>query len=468
MQKPSLIRTNKTLLMILASSIFIHLWNPVGFPDLFFDEGVYMRRAMHVLNGLGPQEAYFYDHPFFGQIFLAGMLSIVGYPDMFKEIEDLYLIPRVWMGILAVIDTFLIYKIADKKYNRRVALIAAALFAVMPITWLLRRILLDTLLLPLLLSSILFALYAKESRKMLFVSLSGIFLGLALFTKIPILVMIPLVAFLIYKNINLKLLALWFIPVIVIPLLWPLQSIINNQFDLWVKDVLWQTQRKSIGGFANIVETFILFDPLLFMLTISGLSYAIIKKELMILLFVIPFMGYLSIIGYTQYFHILPILPAFAILGAIFIDRIMNIRFGYLIPIGILIFGFVSTTMLITSDLTSAQFETMRFVLDYINDEAVLASPVYTWIFIYVYNYDIPLDYSEILFYPIDKEVILITDTHFIFDASKYKQLAYLYNNTIPIAEFEGDVTRYNNNIYPYTNMKVNYEGSFIEVRVKP
>src|SRR5438132_7106783 len=107
------------LIIILLVSAFTHLWNAAGFPDVFFDEGVYMRRAMHVLNGSGPQEGNFYDHPFFGQIFLAGILGAIGYPQSLNPSTDansislLYLIPRIVMGLLAVADTFLIYKIAD-------------------------------------------------------------------------------------------------------------------------------------------------------------------------------------------------------------------------------------------------------------------------------------------------------------------------------------------------------------------
>jgi 4-amino-4-deoxy-L-arabinose transferase-like glycosyltransferase len=36
------------------------------------------------------------------------------------------------MGILAIVDTFLVYKIAERRYNRNVAVIASVLFAVMP------------------------------------------------------------------------------------------------------------------------------------------------------------------------------------------------------------------------------------------------------------------------------------------------------------------------------------------------
>ena len=137
-----------------------------------------MRRALHVLDGNGPQEQRNttwsfeqpYDHPYFGQLFLAGALGIVSYPDSLNprlddiySIEILHLIPRLLMGLLAVIDTFLIYKIAERRYNNKnIAFIAAVLFAVMPMSWLVRRILLDSLFLPFLLLSILFAINIKN------------------------------------------------------------------------------------------------------------------------------------------------------------------------------------------------------------------------------------------------------------------------------------------------------------------
>ena len=65
----------------LVLSAFTHLWNPVGFPSIHIDEGYYLGRGLHVLQGLGPQEGNRYDHPYFGQLFLAGVLKLVGYPD---------------------------------------------------------------------------------------------------------------------------------------------------------------------------------------------------------------------------------------------------------------------------------------------------------------------------------------------------------------------------------------------------
>ena len=213
------------LVIPLILSAFTHLWNPIGFPSFFLDEGHYMRRALQVLDGQSPQEKTSkYDHPYFGQIFLAFIFKIIGYPDSLNpkpgdvgSVEMLYLVPRVMMGLLAVLDTFLVYKISDRLYDRKVAFVASILFAVMPMTWMLRRIYLDSILLPFLLSSIFFALYyykkptritnyrsselADDSYKNIpVVLLSGIFLGLAIFTKIPVFTMIPLVAYFIYRN----------------------------------------------------------------------------------------------------------------------------------------------------------------------------------------------------------------------------------------------------------------------------
>ena len=186
---------------------------------------------MNLLEGQGPQESFLYDHPYFAQLFLAGVLGIVGYPDSLHasangdvhSIEMLWLVPRVLMGLLAVVDTFLVYKIAERRYNRTIALVASILFAVTPTTWIIRRVWLESIQLPFLLSSILFAICSKKNssdetenksekkhakekdqnkRYILLVLLSGIFLGLAIFTKIPVFTMILLVGFLIYTNNN--------------------------------------------------------------------------------------------------------------------------------------------------------------------------------------------------------------------------------------------------------------------------
>src|SRR5829696_7887315 len=120
------------LLVPLVLSGLTHLWNPIGFPSIYVDEGHYIRRALQVLEGNGHQEPssafsgyHPYDHPYLGQILLAFMLKIVGYPSSLdplsgevSSIEMLHLVPRILMGLLAVVDTYLVYKISFLRYNR--------------------------------------------------------------------------------------------------------------------------------------------------------------------------------------------------------------------------------------------------------------------------------------------------------------------------------------------------------------
>jgi dolichyl-phosphate-mannose--protein O-mannosyl transferase len=72
----------------------------------------------------------------------------------------------------------------------------------MPITWFIRRVLLDSILLPFFLSSVFFAIISKnleqQNNRNIAVLISGIFLGLSIFIKISMVVMIPLVLYLVY------------------------------------------------------------------------------------------------------------------------------------------------------------------------------------------------------------------------------------------------------------------------------
>ena len=121
------IKRNRLTIIILSLvlSAITHLLNPVGFPDLFYDEGVYIGKALHFLQSNNPQEGYFHGHPVFGQVFLGMLFKLSGYTDTtniyhskndnskyningnnnlndsVESIKRLYLLPRIWMGILS-------------------------------------------------------------------------------------------------------------------------------------------------------------------------------------------------------------------------------------------------------------------------------------------------------------------------------------------------------------------------------
>jgi hypothetical protein len=314
------------------------------------DEGHYMRRSLQVLEGSGHQESssaftgyHPYDHPYLGQIFLAFVLKIVSYPSSLdptavevSSIQLLHMVPRIFMGLLAVIDTFLVYKISSLRYNKTVALAAAILFAVMPMTWLLRRILLEPIFLPLILSSVFFAIQhhynitnsknGKQNQEMLAVFLSGIFLGLAIFTKIPAITLLPLVGYFVFTSTNNKKwmrLGIWFIPVVLIPSIWPAYAISYGQFEQWVDGISWQTSRVArslLDSFKSVFE----IDPILTTLGILGAVWTTIRRDYFLLLWVVPYSLFLGIVGYSQYIHMVLLLPSFSIAAAILIIDFSN------------------------------------------------------------------------------------------------------------------------------------------------
>ena len=410
------------LVIPLLLSAYTHLLNPIGFPPgPLNDENIYIGRAMRILDGLGLTEAALFDHPYFAQLFLAGIFFVIGYPSSLHpvigdlhSIEMLYLVPRILMGILAVVDAFLIYKICERHYNRTVALIASTIFAVMPIIiWQTRWVLLESIQLPFLLASILFALYVQPSKNnngsnnknknILLVLLSGYLIGLAIFTKIPAFTMIPLVAFLVYKNTNrsLKHLGLWFIPVILIPIIWPASAASIGEFNNWFNDVFFsQTQRGMNNSFFISLNYNFNIDPVFHILSAVGLTYAIVKRDLVLLLWIALFLIFIYSTGFVSVYHFIPIYPAFCIAIARLIVGMSNSikkkaisqMLSYLIISGIGIFGLIASTMLITEYDNLSYFEATAFLSRYLHDSkesiTVIGNPFYLWIPQFVFQLD--------------------------------------------------------------------------------
>ena len=530
----------------LVLSGFTHIYNPVGFPYIHGDEGHYMRRAMHILAGGGPQEPdYRYDHPYLGQLFLAGSLWLVGYPnsihpspDNIHSIEMLYLIPRILMGILAVGDTFLIYKIVERRYNRNVAFIASILFAVMPLSWLIRRILLESIQLPFLLSSVLFAVYSysltskknskqaveqekkgeensssynknsgngdpiqgqsnnnNEKKNIVMVLLSGIFLGLAIFTKIPAITMIPMVGFLIFTNNkrNWNTVVLWIIPVILIPLIWPAYAISAGEFHDWLSGILYQTGREGSGILS--LNSIFRIDPVLVVLGMAGIVFTTIKRDFFPLLWIIPFFILLYLLGFNQHFHWVPMLPIFCIATAVLIvdlakyiiknTKVQQIAVFTTIS-GIGIFGMVSTTMLLSTNLNLSYFELYTFVVKRLSDYngtennnrvAIIGNPWIVSGFSWIPRYIFHINQDFILFKTfrnatISEKFLLMVDKDLKDYISadnkpntKIKQLQKVYDDTKPIATFKDKAIKYNRDQYPYTSIRENRGIGRIDIR---
>jgi hypothetical protein len=491
-----------------------HLWNPIGFPHgPVNDEGIYLRRAMNVVEGHGPQELspLYYDHPYFLQLFLASVFGVVGYPDSFAfaggdvhYIETLYLVPRVLTGVLAMTDTFLIYKIAARRYNStRIALLASILFAIMPITFPTRWVLLESVQLPFLLLSILLAtrkrgngrpvhhIKLKVSYSTIITLTSGIFLGLSIFTKIPAFTMIPFVAFLVYTNNNnnnnkerWKLLGLWFIPVVAIPLIGPVYVTFSlGQFDEWWTGINLQTHRTNFNTFFDSVNYNFKIDPAFVILGIISLVFvALIKRDTFILLWVIPFAIFLNAIRFVSFYHFIPIVPALCIAEAVLIinlsDKIVKHKIkqkmiAASLPIiaisAVAVFGFANTIMMIAMSNNSPYFEALSFLVQYLKDVgkndnedgqriSVISNPFYQWIPKYVFN----LDNDYIGYYdskmPIkNNKILAVMDQGFI-DRMKNNQAGkqiqdinkYSSHTMSMIAALDGSAQQHNRREYVY------------------
>ncbi|HEX9317305.1 MAG TPA: glycosyltransferase family 39 protein [Nitrososphaeraceae archaeon] len=490
------LRPELLVLIPLVLSAYTHLWNAAGFPSIHIDEAHYMRRVELVINGLGPQESALtgyprtYDHPYFGQLFLGGILKLIGYPDLYynkisiESIEVLHLIPRFVMGALAVLDTFLLYKIVDVRYNRRVALIAAVLFAVMPMTWIFRRVYLDTLLMPLLFSSILFALYSGNRNKVgdvrpnlvdkrILILLSGIFLGLAIYTKIPTFTLIPIVACIVYFNTkSARRVLMWIVPVLLIPLLWPLQAWVLGQTDLWSQWVLWQTDRNK--PLERSLNSFFQIDPVITIAGIAGLVYTSLRKDFFPLIWVAPFLVFSYLIGYIQYFHLIVIFPAFCISSAVLLEsiRLKLIErgrkiFSNIIIVAIPILGVIVTTMLITLNVNSNNFAIYASIADHLPNSGkatMIGSHWWDWNSYWITQFVLKKDHELIdPFFdpnfrnPVKTQKVLLEDDP-IFNASlshkirgsNIMEIRKLYSNSKPVAEFVDNMTHNMPTYYPY------------------
>jgi Dolichyl-phosphate-mannose-protein mannosyltransferase len=476
------------LVVPLLLSGLVHLWNTTGFPTPTTDEGTYLGRAMNVLEGFGAQDPYYgYDHPYFGQLFMAAVFTMIGYPDSFnisnyasaQMFETLFLVPRALMGILAVFDTFLLYKISERRYNATVGFIAAMLFAVMPITWLTRWIHLDSIQLPFILLSIFFAMkgkvtIARNNNKLgskyncefLTVSISGIFLGLAIFTKVPAFTMVLPIGYLILANYKierniLRTFTVWLAPVILIPLIWSMYAVSVGQFDNWLFGIYEQANREKLPLSLSIIE-FFQIDPILLSLGIAGIIFAAIRKDLFIILFIVPYLVFLYFVGFVTIFHLVPLIVGFSIASGILITDISkkiapNIKLGHVLPYVVIAIigaiGIISSSSFLIKDHTSHYFEAAAYVNEFMqkktleydegsNNTTVIASPFYLWIPKYKFHMD---NYSEWGFKRVGAQtVVSIVDDAFIKALSSnddinrlYKKIYGIYD-THKVQKFEG------------------------------
>jgi len=314
------------------------------------------------------------------------------------------------MGMLAVLDTFLIYRIAEGRFGRRAAVIAAVLFAVMPLSLTLRMVLLDSILIPFVLASVLLAMHARgaaraaasvRGRTWLPVVLSGACMGCAVLVKIPSVAMIPLVLALAYSaNRSPRQALLWLVPVIMIPLIWPASALTAGELDLWAEGVLWQSDRSSqhalnalreylpvdlVQGrdpdvlthpliLLTAVRSLFALDPVLMALGAAGLAFAAVTRNRFLILWAAPVLLFFGSVGWVSHFHLGMLWTAMCVAAAALIGAgLRRMPAGGERPAGdlallaavaaIAVFGMSTSGVLVHWDATSPYLDGLSFAL---------------------------------------------------------------------------------------------------------
>jgi hypothetical protein len=286
---------------------------------------------------------------------------------------------------------------------------------------------------------------------------------------------------------------LFIVPAILIPALWPMHALTLGDWNEWVNGVLYQTQRES-RPLLNSLNTLFQVDPLLFVVGFGGTIYSIFKRDYFMLMWIIPILIFLQLIGYVSSFHLIPLLPPFCIVGGRMIMEIgnnsLNKKMRKLLPAirisAIGLFGFISISMLISIDTNATYYQALAFVVQKLPDvqsvnatnaepktvdEVTLSgNPEYFWVpeFIFDKSFKGSSYYSNVPF-KTDKYIMII-DKGFmnILDGNSRssERLNLALNDTVSLSTFQHNITgNLDTSKYPYTNLRLTPESKSIDIR---
>jgi hypothetical protein len=241
------------------------------------------------------------------------------------------------------------------------------------------------------------------------------------------------------------------------------------------------------------MKTFLEIVPVLFVLSMAGSIFAAVKRDFFLLLWVIPFLIFLYVLDYVSSFHLIPLIPAFCIAASRFLVEITSkikiikkYKIQQILPFavisGIIIFGLVSTTMLITTNVNSTVYKALAVIIQKLPNredinstaDAVTLVGAPTYFPMPKYAFDKPFyEHSYFSRLPLDtQKYILVADRGFMQSISGTTNrppnalMKYLYENSHIIDTIvPDDKTKYSVKNYPYANMRQNPRSTEIEIR---
>ena len=286
-------------------------------------------------------------------------------------------------------------------------------------------------------------------------------------------------------------------------MIWPAYATLTGHFDEWIHGVLFQASRESGKDLRNSINIIFQIDAVLLLLAFVAFIYSELRNSFFIFLWVVPYLIFLSTLGWVVHFHWILLIPAFCIAIGVLIEgiskRIKRNRVSQVSRIVIIsiigIFGLTSTYILITSNLNSSYFELYSYISQDLqsnskadtndgnnkNDGITVIGThrvkALLWVPVYVFNHNNNIFFRDTdiglqaTLPPIEtKKVLLIVDNNLRdrlvpfenIGNEKDKQISSFYQNAQTIATFINKEYKR----YPYMTMKDNYGlGSFVEVR---
>jgi len=169
-------------------------------PVRFDDEGTYVSQARSLLDdGLLAPYTYWYDHPPLGWMLLAAWMAG---PGLLLDAPNVIGSGRQLMLVTDVASVLLIFLLVRRLGMSRLAGVGAALlFGLSPVALSYHRmVLLDNIATPLLLAAMVLAL--SPARRLVAAFGAGVTLGAAVLVKETVLLLVPFVAWLLWRNAN--------------------------------------------------------------------------------------------------------------------------------------------------------------------------------------------------------------------------------------------------------------------------
>ena len=394
----------KLFLIVFSVIIFNSCFGLASFPEYFWDEGVYVDRAINFANTFQMyQDPNYIDHPPLGWIIPSLFFAVIGFPnsiihlqaqDMNLQLLLLFLIPRLVAVSYIIPIAILVYKSSDRLYNnKKFALISLATFGLIPAFWPFRNLLLDPLMILLVLLSLFLIMPRNDnvsSKSRLIIS--GLVFGCALLVKFSAIFFLPAMIIYVLRNKKTSYGIIWSVPLIVTLLSWVFTM--SSQHDLVhiISTQSWQAGRASSLPYGIALQILATVLPIGLIFGITGIVQLAKKKQFFALILSVPYLGFLFRGGFVGFVHTIPILPILSIFSGKplydFANRVSHIKSTQIydrtfdLLLIVLVLSSIGITIWITSfDAGQAQREAVKYLVSTLpKNSTLVTNPGYGWV----------------------------------------------------------------------------------------